>query len=225
MSITTYIVIILVCISGTALFFAAHVFRNMFTPTRGKLISDYPHPAKALLVMDIQESSTSPRIDVPFPLETPFGRMVVTVNHLIGHFEYSGHEIAYIRQVFSNNFISRLHGGRILAGRMEPRICRWIKVINANSFVKNRTDAFSSRELEQFLIDHQVDEIFLVGLDAAFCVYYTALGALNRGYKVTVISDAVLTGKSLPSTLQLFREKKITVSSSQELLSTFNKKP
>jgi len=225
MSVTIFVSTVIAAVAGFTLFFAVYVLRNMFVPTRGKRIDCYPHPGKALLVMDIQESSTSKHIETPFPLNSPFGRMIVTVNHLIEHFDRSGYEVAYVRQVFSSNIISRLHGGRILAGRLEPRICRWIKVINRNDFAKNRTDAFSSKHLEKFLVNHQVEEIVLVGMDAAFCVYYTALGALNRGYRVTVVSDAVLTGRNFKRTLQRFRSKGITVTSSQELLQALNKKP
>jgi nicotinamidase-related amidase len=193
----------------------------MFIPTRGRRIKDYPNPTKALLVMDIQESGdNNHRAKVPLPVATPFGKMILAVNSLIECFDRSGLEIAYVRQVFTSSIITRLHGGRILAGRMEPRICRWVKVVNNNDFAKNRTDAFSNRKLEQFLIDHQVDEIFLVGLDAAFCVHYTALGALQRGYKVTVVTDAVMTGKDMGRVLRRYHQKGITVMNSREVVMT-----
>jgi nicotinamidase-related amidase len=31
----------------------------------------------------------------------------------------------------------------------------------------------------------------VVGVDAEYCVYQTAKGALNRGYKVMVVKDAI----------------------------------
>jgi len=151
--------------------------------------------------------------------------MVQSVNRLIDTFDRSGQEVIYVRQVFTNSLITRLHGGRILAGRMEPRICRWVNVVNKNDFAKNRTDAFSNRKLEQFLIDRQVDELFLVGLDAAFCVYYTALGALNRGYRVTVVSDAVMTGRDMGRVQRRYHEKGISIMDSQEVINVVNKKP
>lgn len=198
--------------------FALYVTRNMFIPTRGRRIESYPRPAKALLVMDIQESRSGNADVGPLPVTHPLGRMIESVNLLIDCFNRTGMEVAYIRQVFSGSIITRLHGGRIVAGRMEPRICRWVKVVNNNDFAKNRTDAFSNRQLEQFLIDHQVNEIFLVGLDAAFCVYYTALGALQRGYRVTVVSDAVMTGKDMGQVLERFRKKGAAIMSCREAI-------
>jgi len=203
-----------------------YVLRSMFIPTRGKRIKRYPKPTMALLVLDIQESDGNrQRTSSPLPANTPFGKMVQAVNRLISSFDHSGQEVAYVRQVFTNSIITRLHGGRILAGRMEPRICRWVNVVNKNDFAKNRTDAFSNRKLEQFLIDRQVDEIFLVGLDAAFCVYYTALGALNRGYRVTIVSDAVMSGRDMGRVLRRYHQKGIRIMNSQEVINVVNKKP
>ena len=219
MNLFSAVAILLACLAGFALLFALYVIRNMFLPTRGKRISSYPHPTRAVLVLDIQESSASKNTPLrPLPLDTPFGRMIEAVNNVIEHFDRTGLEVAYVRQVFSSNFVTRLHGGRILAGRMEPRICRWVRVVNSNDFAKNRTDAFSNRKLEQFLIDRQVREIFLVGLDAAFCVYYTALGALNRGYRVTVVTDAIMTGRNMSQVLERYRKKGIEVMNSRDVV-------
>jgi nicotinamidase-related amidase len=206
---------------GLVLFAAMYMLRNMFLPTRGQRIAHYANPTRALLVMDIQESSgTRVTVTTPPPVTTPFGRMIYTVNLLIEVFAHAGLEVAYVRQVFTSNFITRLHGGRILAGRMTPRICRWVKIVNSNDFAKNRTDAFSNRQLEQFLVERQVNELYLVGLDAAFCVYYTALGALQRGYRVTVVTDGVMTGRNWERVLRNYRRKGIAIMDSQELLKT-----
>jgi len=124
-------------------------------------------------------------------------------------------EVAYIRQVFINNLFVRLHGGR---QRGRVIIDRRIKMINQNDFEKNRTDAFSSRQFEQFLINNRVNELYLVGVDAAYCVYYTALGALNRGYKVTVVTDAVLSRKKMADVIERYRRKGIAVITSEELI-------
>ena len=137
------------------------------------------------------------------------------MNRLIERAAEAGVEVVYIRQVFSNNLFVRLHGGR-QQGRVV--IDRRIKVINSNDFEKNRTDAFSSRLFEQLLIDRHVDELYLVGVDAAYCVYSTALGALQRGYRVNVISDAVRSRKALAEVLERFRRKGIAVVTSDELV-------
>jgi nicotinamidase-related amidase len=206
--------------SVTVLLFGIYLARSMFIPTRGVRIDTYTSPKKALLVLDIQESGAAP--DVAFPAQTPLGKMITSVNKLINCFDSTGQEVIYIRQVFRSSLLTRLHGGRILAGQMEPRLSRWLNIVNGNDFPKNRTDAFSNRQLEHFLIERQVNELYLVGLDAAFCVYYTALGALSRGYRVTVVSDGVMTGRDMGKVLERYSAHNIAVISSAELLTALN---
>lgn len=52
-------------------------------------------------------------------------------------------------------------------------------------------DTFSSHKLEAFLSEHQVNDLYLVGLDAEFCVHSTAKGALKRRYNVNIITDCI----------------------------------
>ncbi len=207
-------IILLALIIAVVLVAAFMLVRSMFIATKGRKISMYSDPRKALVVLDIQEgySGTNTRQPVTIP---PATGMIATVNSLIEEAAESCMEVAYIRQVFSNNLIVRLHGGRRL-GRVI--IDRRIKIINGNDFEKNRTDAFSNRQFEQFLIDRHVDELYLVGVDAAYCIYYTALGALNRGYKVTVIKDAVMTRNSMAGVLERYRRKGIAVITSEQLI-------
>jgi len=217
MTFLNLVLALLALVTVLALLFGLYVMRNMFLPTRGKRIGPYLHPTQALLVMDIQESGSSNRPPLPLSSSTPLGAMIAAANRAIDRFDQAGLEVAYIRQVFGNDLVTRLHGGRILAGRLEPRIDRRVRIVNGNDFKKNRTDAFANPDLERFLIDRQVDELYLVGLDAAFCVYYTALGALNRGYRVTVLEDAVLTGRDMNKVLERYRRKDIRVMNSREL--------
>lgn len=212
MTLKQTMLIILTGIAVLAAALAAAVVRGMFLPTRGKRITAYPEPRKALLVLDVQEGSSGP------VRGRSFEAMIKTINLLVEQFSASGMEVAYVRQVFGNNLIVRLHGGRILSERMEPRLDRRLLVAKDNCFSKNRTDAFANKRLEQFLIDRQVDEVFLVGVDAAFCVYYTARGALNRGYRVTVVKDAVLSRRPLAEVFARYSARGIRLAAASELL-------
>jgi len=208
----------LTALFGTILICAAIaglvMYRSMFVATTGKKILPYNKPRKALLVLDLQEGygGTNPRQPATAPAA---GGLLDTVNCLIGMAAETGMEVVYIRQVFNNNLFVRMHGGR----RVEKVIIdRRIVKINDNDFEKNRTDAFSSRDLERFLVERQVDELYLTGVDAAFCVYYTALGALNRGYKVTVIRDAVASRSDMNTLIERYKRKGIGIITSRELL-------
>lgn len=48
----------------------------------------------------------------------------------------------------------------------------------------------NSTGLHGFLTELQVTEVYVCGLAADFCVYYTAKAAANLGYKTVVIEDA-----------------------------------
>lgn len=214
MSIITYLIIFLAIAAFLALVAALMMYRSMFVATRGRKIATYQNPRKAVVVLDIQEgySGTEARRPVTAP---PATGMIATVNRLIDMASESDMEVAYIRQVFSNNLFVRLHGGRRVGKVM---IDRRIKVINGNDFEKNRTDAFSNRRFEQLLIDRQVDELYLTGVDADYCVYYTAIGALNRGYRVTVVTDAVASRHKMAEVLERYRRKGIGVMTSEQLI-------
>ncbi|MDD2897243.1 MAG: cysteine hydrolase [Desulfuromonadaceae bacterium] len=193
---------------------AAMMFRSMFMATNGKKIERYQNPRAALVVLDIQEgySGTDGRQPVTAP---PANGLIANVNRLIDFAPLAGMEVAYIRQVFSNNFFVRLHGGR-RAGKVI--VDRRVKLINNNDFEKNRTDAFSNRDFEQLLIHNQVNELYLTGVDAAYCVYFTALGALNRGYKVTVVTDAVASRNKMENVLKRYQRKNIGIITSGQLI-------
>jgi nicotinamidase-related amidase len=214
MSLKVIVLILLAVIAAVALVAGMMMLRSMFMATRGRKIAAYPDPRKALVVLDIQEGYSGTATSQPVT-RPPTSGMLFIVNSLIVKAAESGMDVAYIRQVFSNNLFVRLHGGR---RQGKVIIDRRIKVINQNDFEKNRTDAFSSRQFEQFLIDNYVNELYLVGVDAAYCVYYTALGALNRGYKVTVVTDAVLSRKKMADVLERYGRKGIGVITSEELI-------
>ena len=210
-----FLLFVMLILFATLLLAAVGILvRSMFMATRGRRIADYPTPRQALVVLDLQEGYRGTNNRQPVTIPPTFG-LIATVNRLIDNATLSGMEVAYIRQLFSNNLIVRLHGGK-KQGRVV--IDHRIKVINGNDFEKNRTDAFSNRQFEQLLIDRQVDELYLVGVDAAFCVYYTALGALNRGYKVTVVADAVMSRNKMEGVLAKYRRQGIGVISSHELI-------
>jgi len=108
--------------------------------------------------------------------------------------------------------------GRTVEGQPGTELDSRIKVINQDDFTKKISDAFSNPGLEKFLISNQVDELYLTGLDAAYCVYYTALGARQRGYRVTIVRDAVMTRKNMKDILKRYEKDGIAFTSSSELI-------
>jgi nicotinamidase/pyrazinamidase len=50
---------------------------------------------------------------------------------------------------------------------------------------------FEKSDLAEILRDHEVDEVYVVGLATDYCVRASAIDAAREGFDVTVVSDAV----------------------------------
>ena len=192
------------------------IAKKMYTPTQGAKIAAYSRPQKALLVIDFQEDYTGLKGKQPvlYPNVEP---QIAVINGLISKASKAGVRVVYIRQIFDDNFISQLLGGRTIEGKPGAELDGRVNLVNRNDFTKKFSDAFSNPQLDAFLTGGQVNELYLVGLDAAYCVYNTARGALNRGYKVTVVKDAIMTRKELSEVLKRYEKEGITSISSKDI--------
>ena len=100
----------------------------------------------------------------------------------------------------------------------------WLKVSQSNNpeiiIFKNLYGIRFSPEFERFLIAYRINELYLVGLDAEFCVYYTAKGALNRGYNVNVITDGIflLADEKWEKLIQKYENDGIILKTSNECI-------
>ncbi len=63
--------------------------------------------------------------------------------------------------------------------------------INGLIFTKNTFDVFSNPYVDEFLSELKPDKIYLYGVATDYCVKAAAESLLNRGYPVTLITDAV----------------------------------
>lgn len=212
-----YILISLAVVVAVAVIGAAVMARKIYAPTQGQKIGKYEDPRKALFVIDVQEDYTGLKGRKPALYKDVEGR-IATINSLIDSASKSDMEVVYIRQIFPDNLITRLFIGRTIEGRPGTELDSRIRMINQNDFTKKISDAFSNPWLDDFLTRNQINELYLTGLDAAYCVYYTALGALNRGYKVTIIRDAIMTRKDMNDVLKRYEDKGISLTSSESLL-------
>lgn len=163
-------------------------------PTKGEKIGRYADPGKALLVIDIQESLTGKyaRPGYEYP---DSDKLIGRVNTVIQKAVKKGIQVIYIRQEFDGFFgtvVSRLFlGGAVLKGTPGTALDSRVLKVSDFDFIKGQSDAFSSKELNDFLIKNRISEVYLTGIDGAYCVNATAGGAVQRGYKTTVIRDAV----------------------------------
>jgi nicotinamidase-related amidase len=191
--------------AALALGFGALMFRAMYLPTRGRPIR--PSPRRALLVVDLQEAH-APTAGRRPARNLPSTGLFGAVNRLVAWAQVEGIEVGYVTQRFGAGWLVRLHGGR----RAGPVVVdRRVLQLGGPVFEKNRTDAFSSGPLEAWLEAHEVGGVILAGVDAAFCVTMTARGALQRGYRVTVVEDAVASRRPLGPVLAKLMRRGVTV--------------
>lgn len=149
--------------------------------------------AKALFVIDIQEDYTGSTAKPPFPYKES-EKLILAVNQVIEAASKQGIPVVYIRQEFDGlgRFISKLLcGGTAIKGKPGTELDKRVKIVSDHLFPKPAPDAFSNVKLEAFLKERQIKELYLVGLDAEFCVHETAKGALKKGFKVSIITDCI----------------------------------
>lgn len=187
------LIVLVVLLLGFIGLLAGHI-STMSRPTEGELIAEYETPQKALLVIDIQEDFTGSTAKSPFPYKNAEG-LIDSVNIVQRvavekdiPIVYIRHEIdSFVGKLISNLFVS----GAAIKGKPGTEIDKRVLILSNDLFTKSRSDAFSNPELDEFLIKHHVNELILVGLDAGGCVHRTAQGALSRGYRVKIITDAI----------------------------------
>ncbi|MCX5848134.1 MAG: cysteine hydrolase [Deltaproteobacteria bacterium] len=173
----------------------ALVYILLTQATKGARIAEYQNPKKALLVIDIQEDTT--------------GTTALHLSPYKGHAEYISRLNRVIEDASSKNILivhvqQEFDGlwGKILSwavfcgsdikGSPGTEVDKRVLMLFNHKFSKPQGDSFANPELDKFLTGQRVNELYLTGLDPEFCIYATARGALNRGYKVNVVTDSVL---------------------------------
>lgn len=194
---------------------------SMLAPTKGTPIEQYEKPQKAVLVIDVQEDYTGTTARRRYEGAE---QLITTINTVMNHAMKQSQIPVYVRQEFEGAlgtlYSSVVGGGTALKGTPGAQIDARVEILAENEFTKPKGDAFSNPELDTFLRAERVNELYIMGLDGIFCVDKTVNGALNRGYRVTVITDAVVTyfPKQWEKLLQKYKERGVTLITSQEFL-------
>jgi nicotinamidase/pyrazinamidase len=217
--------IIGIVIAAVVIFFAALVagyVLYMGTPTAGNRIAAYENPNRALLVIDIQEDLTGPATKMGMYPEKDIVPVIANVNALVGKAVEKKFIIVYIRQEFDGvmGIASRVFaGGALLKGTPGSQVDKRVSIRSDYNVSKPRGDSFSNPELDALLVKNRVSELYLTGLDAEHCVHNTAKGALNRGYRVNIITDAILLSakKKWNNLLEEYKEEGIFLMKSKDL--------
>lgn len=198
--------------------------------TKGPRIPRYHEPRTAVLVLDMQRDFLQPegKLQVePSQVEPLLER----VNLLLDRVACCAPqvEVVYIRNTFSpddtiaNWFRNGAAVRSTTGAQLDPRLRR----VAGASFDKEAPDAFSNAAFDRHLRQQRVDHVVIAGVFADGCVKHTARGALNRGYRVTLLRDGVADAsqEDVSDALQTLRAEGAVVSSAKSLLAQLAPRP
>lgn len=177
--------IIMACFMISLLAVVAGRLFFLSSATTGKTIVDYRNGKAALLVIDIQKDTLN------IPQYSNSKELIENINTSIEYAVENEMDIIYIKQEYSSIFDSLLTGGMYKSNSEGSALSSQLLIKSDNIFSKLRSDSFSDNNFEQYLIDNQIDTLYIVGADASACVYKTSLGGVNRGYHVIVLKDCL----------------------------------
>ena len=155
-----------------------------------KQVANYNNPQKALLVVDMQLDFLGE--NAKMPIENQVEDLIQTVNCIIDDYNSKGYKIIYINNAFSKYDIANFFRNKAsIKGTAGAEIDPRIKIVSENIFEKKRSSAFSNKDFEEYLINNQINELYMTGLMAEGCVYKTAISGLDRKYTINYIENAV----------------------------------
>lgn len=176
-------------------------------PTTGEKIDTNHRKNTALLVIDFQKDFTGAMGGVEWD-EDYFAKKLKALNEAARSAADAGVPILGVQHTYKGtytNFIIKLIAKGLGAkGSKGLEFDERFEHKPAHMFHKHIGDAFISPALNNQLADLEVGTLILTGLDGNHCVKSTALGALNRGYKVKIKEEAVFAQnqKTWPKTKQ-----------------------
>lgn len=185
--------------------------------TKGDSIAKYDSPKSALLVLDIQNDTLG---------ISEYGNtepLMANINTAIEYANDAKMEIIYTKQEFTGNPLdSLMTNGMYQADSDGADLSNELAIQSDNIFSKLRTDAFSVEQFENYLLKNEINTLYIVGADASSCVYKTALGGINRGYRVIVLEDSIFSVKKdlLNKMLEKYQTKGIELTDIEDFIQT-----
>ena len=166
------------------------VFKNGPIVSKGQAIENYSKNNSALLIVDIQEVITGTYSIYP-SLQENSEELISKINQVVDSFKVHNYPVIYIRSEFANPFINLLNSS-YAKGSPGVKYDKRLKIVSDLEVIKTGKDSFRKTNLDNLLIENKVNELYIVGLDAAECVNATVQAAQNRQYKVNIIKEAVI---------------------------------
>jgi len=125
---------------------------------------------RCLLVIDMQEDYIgTKRNKMLYPYDTE--KLIHTINKRIS--EYPVELVVYITNKFFWEFCKE-----------QKELVKGLNIVSNNFFEKKKKSAFSNDKLLEYLKKMNVKSLELVGVDGNYCVGYTALDGIRKGFHI-----------------------------------------
>ncbi|MEO1373746.1 MAG: isochorismatase family cysteine hydrolase [Cyanobacteria bacterium J06635_10] len=173
----------------------------------------------ALIVIDLQNDFTR-QTGKAHACTSQVDKLIPIVNSLSAQFTRVGRHIIYLKTEWSNPIVKLLTGNSVKTGTPGAEFDSRLKIHSDNIFTKGNKNSLSCNEFVQFLQSNSINHLYLVGLATDYCIKVTAEKAINKGYKITVVSDAVASYKcgEYEKSLHLLSSKGVNLLTSTDIV-------
>jgi len=209
---------IILCIAGVIILFVIILIVNLIVfeknasvISKGQPIENYNEPNCALLVIDIQEATTG-EISTNSFYTSNSDALINKINRVSDYCENQNIPIIFIRSAITNPLINLLNDS-YAEGSPGAKFDKRLKLNSNLEIVKSKNDAFIDTKLDNILSNNKINELYIVGLDAAYCINSTVEAAQNRNYRVNLLDDAILSEsvKTKDSMIVSFKNRGVNV--------------
>jgi nicotinamidase/pyrazinamidase len=179
--------------------------------TTGQPVENYSKHKSALLVIDIQEATTGQLSVYPF-FQKNSDELIKNINRIINSFNNQNILVVHIRSEISNPLINLLNSS-YAKGSLGAQFDKRLKTTSGLEVIKRAKDSFKNTNLDSILTSNKVNELYIVGLDAAECINATVKASQNRNYEVNLIEEAILSKSTgmKDSMIEVFKDRGVNV--------------
>ena len=159
---------------------------------------------KALVIIDIQNDITK-----------NYKEIIQNLNDAIDWAVQKGIHVIYIRH---ENLSSKTRTFK--PNTNGSKLADDLHIVSNNIFTKYKGNALSSEAFLNFIMEHDIQEFYLTGGDAAACVKSTVYNLLKAHYHVTVLKDCITcyNKQKIEEMLEYYESKGAVLCSLQEVI-------
>lgn len=181
--------------------------------TEGEPIGPYEKPTTALIVLDLQRDLLEADGRMPVK-QAQVQPLLDTAHALHASARAQGLPIIRVENLYTPSDVANpFRNGATVRGTPGAAWDARAPIDADAMFEKDAPDAFSNPAFDAALREKQVTHLVITGVFADGCVTWTSRGALNRGYRVTLLQSGVAAGtdRARSSALETLKAEGVTI--------------